>query len=520
MKTYKGAIISCDKDNHVYQYLVEDKGRIIFVGNELPAEYKGAPTEDLGERSLLPSFADTHLHFASYALFNAGLDVRSARNLPEMCEQVREFAATNNDAIIMGFGASTHSVEEKRLISKDELDKACPGRAVFIVKYDGHACILTSRMIEMLPAKVKTLRGYREDTGEMSQEAFFATTDFITKKVSIPRTIKNMLRAVDDLADRGIGMMHTASGVGFPMDLDVTMETVFGKGLNTGFQSRVFFQTMNINKVKKRKIPRVGGCFATSLDGCFGSEDAALREPYANNPNNRGILFYPDEEVIRFTKAANREGLQIEMHAIGDAAFDQAVMAIEAALKDRPRNDHRHGIIHACLPTDEGLKKCADLGIQIPLQPAFLMWDLEPYEFLKSILGDRADKISPLRTMTDMGIVLSGGSDAPCTLPDPIFGIYAACNHYIPDQSITIQEALKMFTYNAAWTTFDEKDRGSLEKGKIADMVILNRNPLAMKPNELLSLKVEKLLLNGTAYKKGQGILSLLAKGILSEGKI
>jgi hypothetical protein len=520
MKTYKGAIISCDKDNHIYQYLVEDKGRIIFVGNDLPAEYKGAPIEDLGERSLLPAFADTHLHFASFALFNAGLDVRSAQNLPQMCEQVSEFAATNNDKIIMGFGASINSVEEKRLISKDELDMACPDRALFIVKYDGHACILNSRMIEMLPGNLKTLRGYNADTGEMRQEAFFATTDFITKKVSIPMTIKNMLRAVDDLADKGIGMMHTASAVGFPMDLDVTMETIFGKGLNTGFQSRVFFQTMDINKVKKRKLPRVGGCFATALDGCFGSEDAALREPYVNNPNNRGILFYKDEEVIEFTKAANREGLQIEMHAIGDAAFDQAVRAIEVALKDCPWSDHRHGIIHACLPTEEGLRKCADLGIHIPLQPAFLMWNLEPYEFLKSILGDRADQISPLRKMTDMGIVMSGGSDAPCTLPDPVFGIYAACNHYIPEQSITIQEALKMFTYNAAWTTFDEKDRGSLEKGKIADMVILNKNPLSMKPSELLELKVEKLLLNGMAYKKGQGILSLLAKGILSEGKI
>jgi len=222
-----------------------------------------------------------------------------------------------------------------------------------------------------------------------------------------------MLRAVDDLADKGIGMIHTASGVGFPLDLDVTMEMVFGRGLNTGFQSRVFFQTMDIEKVKKRKLPRIGGCFAASLDGCFGSEDAALKQPYAHSPNNRGILFYKDEEVIRFTKAANREGLQIEIHAIGDEAFDQAVMAIEAALKDCPRNDHRHGIIHACLPTEEGLQKCADLGIQIPLQPALLIWDLEPYEFLKRILGDRADKISPLRKMTDMGIILSADLTAP-----------------------------------------------------------------------------------------------------------
>jgi predicted amidohydrolase YtcJ len=437
-----------------------------------------------------------------------------------MCEQIQKFTRENNDKIIMGFGASTHCVAEKRLISKDELDQACPDRAIFIVKYDGHACILNTKMIAMLPDKVKTVRGYHEETGEMNQEAFFATTDFITKKVSLSQTIRNMLRAVDDMAKKGFGMMHTVSGVGFPLDLDVAMETILGKGLDTGFQVRLFFQTMNLAKVKKRKLPRVGGCFATALDGCFGSEDAALWQPYANNPRNRGILFHRDEEVMEFTKRANREGLQIEMHAIGDAAFDQAVMAIEAALKDFPREDHRHGIIHACLPSEEGLQKCTELGIQIPLQPAFLTWELEPLEFLYRILGDRAERISPLRRMTDMGIVLSGGSDAPCTLPDPIAGIYAACNHYIPEQSLTIPEALKLFTCNAAWTTFDEKDRGSLETGKMADMVILNRNPLTMKPSELLGLKVENLLLKGEPYKKGQGILSLLTKGLLMGGRV
>ena len=213
--------------------------------------------------------------------------------------------------------------------------------------------------------------------------------------------------------------------------------------------------------------------------------DAALNEPYSNDPENRGVLFYSDEAVTEFCKRANREGLQIELHAIGDAAFDQALRALEAALEDFPRKDHRHGIIHACLPTERGLEKCAGLGIHIPLQPAFLDWDLEPYGYLKGILGDRVDSISPLRKMTDMGIVLSGGSDAPCTLPDPIFGIYCACNHYVPGQSLTIQEALKLFTCNCAWTTFDEKDRGSLEAGKAADMAILNRNPLAMQPCEL-----------------------------------
>lgn len=520
MKIYEGTIISCDAKDHTYKYLVEDEGRILHVGNDLPALYEGMPREVLGERSLLPAFGDTHIHFASYALFNAGLDVRSARSLTEMRELIQKFTRENSDKIIMGFGASTHSVAEKRLISREELDRACPDRPVFIVKYDGHACILNSRTIAMLPRKIKTLRGWHEESGEMNQEAFFAVTDFLTKKISLPKTLRNMLQAVGSLTDRGIGMMHTVSGVGFPLDLDVTLETILGKGLDGGFQTRLFFQTMDLAKVKKRKLPRVGGCFATALDGCFGSEDAALRQPYTNHPQNRGVLYRGDEEVIRFAKQANREGLQIEMHAIGDAAFDQAVMALEAALKDFPRQDHRHGIIHACLPTEEGLQKCADLGIQIPLQPAFLLWNLEPLAFLNSVLGKRTEKISPLRKMTDMGIVLSGGSDAPCTLPDPIAGMYAACNHFISEQSLTIPEALKLFTYNAAWTTFDEKERGSLEQGKVADMVILNRNPLTMKPNELLDLKVESLFLNGKPCEKGQGILDLLAKGLLKGGKI
>lgn len=520
MKIYKGAIISCDLENRVHKYLVEDTGRILYAGAELPAAYRGAPMEDLGERAMLPCFGDTHLHFASYALFNAGLDVRSARSLPEICERVAQFARGSRDGILTGFGASPHSVAERRLISRADLDSVCPERPVFLVKYDGHACVLNGAMIALLPEKVKKLRGFHYDTGEMNQEAFFAVTDLVAKKIPLARTFRNMLDAVDEMAMKGIGLMHTASGVGFPFDLDVTMETLFGRGLASGFQTRLFFQTMDLAKVRRRKLPRVGGCFATALDGCFGSRDAALLRPYTDDPRNSGVLFYREEEVLEFAKRANRLGLQIEMHAIGDAAFDQAVAALEAALKDRPRDDHRHGIIHASLPTAEGLEKCAELGIHIPLQPAFLACDLEPMDFLRGVLGGRAEELFPLRDMTDMGITLSGGSDAPCTLPDPIAGIHAACNHPVPGQSLTAAQALKMFTCNAAWTTFDEGERGSLEAGKAADMVILNRNPLAMKPGELLGLKVEKLLLKGEPYKKGQGMLSVLAKALLSPGKI
>lgn len=514
MKVYEGAIITCDTQSNVFKYLVEDAGTILHVGNELPEEYSHTERISLGEKSLTPSFADTHIHFASYALFASGLDIRNCKDLESMKGVIRDFARHNDDPILFGFGASTHSVKEKRLLSREEIDEACPDRPVFIVKYDGHAAILNGPMIAMLPESIRSLRGFHPDSGEMNQEAFFAVTDFATKKVSLKKTLKGMIDAVDTLASRGIGMIHTVSGVGFPRDMDVDLERTFARGQYNPLQVRVFFQTMEIGKVMKRKLPRIGGCFATALDGCFGSMDAAMNTPYLNDSTNSGILFYDDDTVSAFTKQANRAGLQIEMHAIGDAAFDQAVRALGAALKDSPRSDHRHTIIHACLPTREGLEKCAERGIAIALQPSFIHWNLEPLEYIESIMGDRAYRISPLRTMTDMGIVLSGGSDAPCTEPDPVFGIWAACNHYVPEESVTVQEALTMFTRNAAWTTYDEKERGSLEKGKAADMAVLDRNPLTMKKENLLDLSVEELILGGKTYCPGQSMAGLLWRGI------
>jgi len=272
---------------------------------------------------------------------------------------------------------------------------------------------------------------------------------------------------------------------------------------------------MEVEKVLKRKLPRIGGCFATALDGCFGACDAALHEPYSNDPENKGILFQEENEVIEFAKKANREGLQIEMHAIGDAAVSRAVKAIEAALLDHPRKDHRHTIIHACLIRKEDIQKIADLGIGITLQPSFLVSPLEPVSYLEEILGPRVKKSSPLKTLLSAGIHVSGGSDAPVTYPDPIEGIYGACNHpYDPDQSVSIIDALKMYTCEVAWTSFDDNDRGSLEKGKIADMVIMNQDPLSMNPEDLRSLNVEKLFLGGKEYQSGMGVMGMLWNGL------
>ena len=271
---------------------------------------------------------------------------------------VDRFAAECPSKTLIAFGASPYSVAECCLVSREELDAVTHGKPLFMVKYDGHACVVNTALLKKLPRRTKKLRGYHADSGEMNQEAFFAVSDFITNSISPLELLRDMQMAADFEAARGIGLIHTVSGVGFAMNLDISMETWFARSLQNGLQLRVFPQSMDVGVAKARRLPRIGGCFACALDGCFGSQDAAMKRPYASDPNNRGILYYTDEQVIDFCKAANRAGLQIEMHAIGDRAFDQAARALKAALDDSargssPRHHPRlpaHGVRHADLP--------------------------------------------------------------------------------------------------------------------------------------------------------------------------
>ncbi|MBQ7455798.1 MAG: amidohydrolase family protein, partial [Clostridia bacterium] len=297
MKCYEGAILTVNKEDAVYRYLVEDQGRIVFVGDTLPEAYKNADRVNLGTKALIPAFVDTHQHFASFSTFQAGLNVMDAASNAEMAEMIRAFVARSKGKTLICFGASPYSVKERRLISREELDAVCPDKEIMVVKYDGHACITNTKLLRKMDDKVKNLRGYHPDTGEMNQEAFFKFSDYISSSLSLIELFGNMMDATDFMAARGIGMVHTVSGVGFAMNLDISLEKLFAKSLRNGFQLRVFPQPMNVRVAASRRLPRIGGCFESALDGCFGSHDAAMLEPYIDPEGGSGVLYYSDEKV-------------------------------------------------------------------------------------------------------------------------------------------------------------------------------------------------------------------------------
>lgn len=475
----------------------------------------------MGGKCVVPAFADTHLHFASFALFQSTVDVRTARDFNEMGDIINGYRTSYpQEKLILGFGCSAHTVKEKRLPERADLDKIS-NIPLLLVKYDGHAAVANTALQAKFPESIQRSLGFNRETGGLYHQAFYDGVNYITGSVSPFKVLKNLINGADYLARRGIGLVHTVEGVGFPRDIDVDMMRVAAHGLPLNF--RIYFQTMDVDKVLRRKMPRIGGCFATALDGCFGSEDAALSQPYSNNSNNKGVLVYTQQTVNDFVKRANRQELQVSMHAIGDAAVEQAIVAYEEVLKDHPRTDHRHIIIHADLIPPSLLERAAKLGLHFAVQSPFLYWEQEPISYLEQILGKRMNDLIPLKSMLEYGVTIASSSDAPCTLPNPMHGIFAACRHPNSEQRISVLDALRMHTNWPARLSFDEATRGTLTEGKMADLVVLDKNPLTVPPEKLTEIQVVDLYIEGRKYEgppaNSLGLLMEAAKNKFILGK-
>jgi len=501
MQIFKNAnFLSMDKQNQSFNIVIEDQGKICFIGNDIPKEYLGHKVTDLGGLTVLPGFGDTHLHFISDSFFKAGLDLRGVKNEEELKQKITTYEANKKAKITIGFGLSPHMLEKKTLPTKSVLDKIT-SRPTLIVKYDGHAGIANTSFIQMLDPEIKNTKGFFYETGHFHLDSFYKATDFAAKQVSLITLIKSMLINSKHMAKKGICFFHACEGVGFPNDLDITILKMLSYILPQKIS--IFFQTTNLNKIKKRKFKRVGGCFETALDGCFGSLDAALKQPYKNDIDNYGHLYFSQESLNDFVLKAHKQNLQVALHAIGDLAIEQAINAFEYALELEPRRDHRHIIIHSCLLNDNLIKRIAQMNIHLAAQTAFLNWPEEPLDYLMSILGDRTKSILPLKKILDNQIIIANGSDAPCTPPDPIMGIHQACNHPEDQQSISVLEAIKMCTIWAAQLGFEENVRGSLEVGKYCDLVVLDKNPLTISKENLKNLTITAVFIKGkTVYRQ------------------
>lgn len=244
------------------------------------------------------------------------------------------------------------------------------------------------------------------------------------------------------------------------------------------------------------------------IDGSSSGPTAATLEPYAVNPRNSGILSMTQEQVDDIIIKSHSLGWQVTSHAVGDRAVTMIVDAIEKALIRYPRKDHRHRIEHCAMINDNLLQRIKKLGI-IPIpNPIFL------YEFGDGYMvnygKERAYKMFANKSYIEKGIIAAGSSDCPITFSNPLLNIHLAVNRETqkgqiinPDERITTKQALRIFTANGAYASFDEDIKGSIQVGKLADLVVLSESLLDVPPEKIKDISVDMTIIDGKiVYQK------------------
>ncbi len=498
MHIWHGTIITCDDENNVANYLVEREGRIVFVGNELPDSYRKAQVIELGEKAIIPAFADSFLHYSSYSILKDAYFAVECASSDEFISGLRRHIENTRDNPVIAFGAPVILADQDSKIKKSQLDAISPDKPVCVITYDSHGCIVNTAFLNQIKNTIMNLRGYHEASGEMREQAFVACMEVINRTFNTRKVIDAMMRNADGLAEQGVGMIISGGGIGYVRDLDADMEKSAALGLDTGISMKVGCAASDVERVIKKGFKTI---ICPNIDGPIGYLEAGVIQPYMNG--DRGIKNIDRETLREYCIKANRAGLQIILRAHGDSAFDDATFALECALLDYPRKNHRHAIVHANMVTTRGLNICAKYGIYLSVHPGQLPWQRENQaKFIARNLGeDRKNELNPIAKIVQAGVKVSFSSGAPTTEPKPLEWIGNVVNNPLNNGTIGVLDAIRMTTINGYEMAFLDDERGSLEFGKVCDMNILNINPLLIRPEDFSSVKVEQLYLSGKPYE-------------------
>ncbi|MEO0074674.1 MAG: amidohydrolase [candidate division WOR-3 bacterium] len=487
-------IYSINKNNDVYHWMLIDDGMIKELSSTaLPSLLDKISFSD---NYIMPGFIDSHTHILGVGLQKIFPEVSDIQSLEELFDRV--FAAYNlaqELKYLIVYNFDPDNIKEKRYPTKKELDKILKKYPILIYRIDGHSAVLNSSGLnEVLTNYGDSSQSgievdqYKEPTGVLRGEVFELASRIFIKKIDPALRIESFFKASELAIQQGVTTMVTM--VGSELD-NLTCELLVANSSRLPIEVIPFYQTRDIQRVQRLNLPRIGGCIL--IDGSFGSHTAALNEPYADKPNHYGILYYSDQELEEFYLNADTNNLQTAVHAIGDRAIKQVIKVVKHCLKD---NHNRHRIEHCELLTDALIDEISKLNLIICVQPAFEFYWGGPNKMYAERLGQRWQNTNPYRKLIEKGIIIAGGSDAPITPINPLLGISTAANMPNPEHSITLQEALKMFTCNGAYAIQAENRIGSLSIGADADFIVLEKDPLATTDNKIIAV-----------FKKGKRLL-------------
>jgi len=509
-------VITLDSKRPRAEAVAIQNGKIIAVGsNEEIHKCVGNETKvmDAKKRTVVPGFVDCHVHMTGFGRSSQTLGLRDVKSIKEMQQKLREYVEKNPEkGWILGGRWDQEKFAEKRYPTCWDLDHAVAGKPVFLMRVCGHAGVVNSKALRLAGiTKETTIEGGKIDLDEVAGDPNGILRENALELVwkAIPKpTLKELeescLLACKRAVEAGLTGVHWIADSAEEIR---TIQKLYSEEklplrVYLGIPAELLDELVNLRLLTGYGNDMVKIGFIKILaDGSLGARTAALKEPYSDKPETRGMMLYTQKNLNKLVLKAHKAGLQLAIHAIGDHAIEAVLKALSKALKQFPRENHRHRIEHCSVLNPKLIRRMKRLGLIASVQPHFIISD---FWVVDRLGNSRARWVYPLKTLMREGLIVASGSDCPVEPINPFLGVWAAvARKSFAEESLTVKEALKSYTWNAAYASFDENKKGSIEVGKFADLTILSDDLFNIPADEIRKITVEITIVDGKlAYAK------------------
>jgi len=490
---FNGTILSLRSPREIFRWMALKDGRILARGvEESFIPYLGENTEvlDLKGLTVVPGFYDSHVHLVQSGLNTFGIDLREVTTIGKILELIKEKTLTlPKGQLIRGYHLDVTRIEEKRFPTRQEIDQASPEHPVWINSIEYHTSAVNTLALNSvnLPYNIDGIKRDERSLplGYFTGKASAYIRNRLLAQIDATTREEGVLIRIDQAIRQGITTIDAMEG-GFTFHEEDARFIAVHRN-KYPIDIHLFYQSFDLEKARTLGVDAIGGDIF--IDGAFNSRTAAISKKYLDM-DTCGNLYFNQDELDYFVMKTVEEGWQLSLHAIGDRAIEQTLKAYERAYE-------AHGSLRRCriehfeLASMNQMKRAGQLGLIISVQPSFeYFWGYPGGMYDKRLDPSLSSITNNFRAMVDEGILLIGGSDSDVTDIDPLLGIHAAVNHPKPQFALSPFEALRMFTANAAYASFEENIKGTLEVGKLGDFCILSQNPLQVDPAEIKNTRV------------------------------
>jgi len=504
--------------------------RILRVGtsDEIRAA-EATRTVDAMGKLVVPGFIDTHVHLTEGGLSLAGVQLRDVKSREEFAERIRAFAATVPPGTWILHGEWDHTVWGGELPTRQWIDAVTPDHPVWVTRLDGHMSLANSAALKLANVTRATrevaggqiVRDAKGDPTGILKDNAASLVDAVVPATPVELKDRALAAAMKHVNERGVTSVHHLG------DFD-GLET-FARAHKAGTMTTRIYAAVPLSEWERLRDVlaaktyggndgrgdnwlRIGG-LKGFVDGSLGSHTAAFNQPFDDAPNDRGLLVSTPEDLYQWVSGADKAGLHVMVHAIGDRANDLILDIYQKVGQENGARDRRFRVEHAQHLTAAAIPRFGALGVIASMQPYHAIDD---GRWAGKLIGDRVRTTYAFRTLLDTKARLSFGSDWSVAPVSPILGIYAAVTRrtlddanpqgWVPEQKITVEEALRAYTATAAYASFEENEKGSIAAGRLADVVMLDRDLFKIPPEQIRDAQVNLTMVGGkVVYQSGEG---------------